>query len=216
METNVEQKIAKFFGQYPTRTYPKGQILLFANENPENIFYLASGKVITYDISYRGEEIITNAFKPPAFFPMSWAINRTPNTLFYKTDSKTIVHIVPVDKALTFLKENTDVMYDLLSRLYRGVDGMTGRLVHLMSGTARSRLMYELVIEARRFGEKQPDGSYRLSTNEQDIAARAGLSRETVNREMRHLKTNDLVRIEKKMLVIVDLDGLQSSLNAAL
>jgi len=83
---------------------------------------------------------------------MSWAVTRLENRFFYKTEEATTAHIVPVDEALAFLNANPDVMLDLLPRIYRGMEGIDGRLVHLMSGTARSRLIYELIVECRRFG----------------------------------------------------------------
>jgi len=211
MPDAITDKIHQQFSLYPKRKYPKGQILVFADESPGHVFYLVKGKVIKYDISYRGDEVIVNIFKPSAFFPMSWAINNSPNEYFYKTVEDTELHVVPSEDAVAFLKENPDVMFDLLSRVYRGTDGMIARMVQLMSGSAKSRLLNELLIEARRFGAKQPDGSYKLQVNEQGIAARAGLTRETVNREMKKLKTSNLVNVESNCIVINDLESLEAA-----
>ena len=211
MSDSVEEKIRQHFSLYPQREYPKGQILIFADEQPEYIFYIVSGKVIKYDVSYRGDEVIINVFKPPAFFPMSWALNQAPDPYFYKTDSPTTLHVIPVGDALTFLRANPDVVFDLLSRVYRGIDGLLGRLVRLMSGSARSRLLYELLIECRRFGQPQTDGGRLLSINELDIASRAGLSRETVNREMRKIKTSGLVERYKGNIIVKNVDALEAA-----
>ncbi len=89
MTSAVSSKIDQFFRTYPQRSYPKGQILVFAGEEPEHVFYITKGRVRQYDVSYRGEEVIVNVFKPPAFFPMSWAINKTPNKYFFKTETDT-------------------------------------------------------------------------------------------------------------------------------
>jgi CRP-like cAMP-binding protein len=208
----VTEKIDAYFSKYPKRNYPKGQILVFADESPEHVYYIVSGQVRQYDVSYRGDEVIVNIFKPPAFFPMSWAINRNNNHFFYKTENATEVHVVPVDDALQFIKDNPDVMLDLLSRIYRGVDGLLGRIVHLMSGTAQSRLIYELIIEARRFGDEGQKGSIILSSSELDLAARAGMSRETISREMHKLKKAGLVDVSSKGIEIKDMAGLQQKL----
>jgi CRP-like cAMP-binding protein len=212
----VTDKVAGFCTQYPRRDCPKGQILIFGGENPEHIYYLAQGKVRKYDVSYRGDEVIVNVFKAGAFFPMSWAINRTPNRYFYKTEIDSSLHIIPAGEALDFIQNNSDVMLDLLSRLYRGMDGLLGRVVHLMSGTAKSRLLYELIIECRRFGIRQPNDSILLATNEQDLAARSGLSRETVNRELGKLKHDGLVSIDTPGIAITNLKILETALGNAL
>lgn len=212
MSSDVAEKIHRHFSQYPRREYPKGHILMFADENPDHIFYIVKGRVRKYDISYRGEEVIINTFQPPSFFPMSWAVNRTPNKFFYKTETVTVMHTIPAQDALDFMRQNPDVMLDLLSRLYIGLEGIYGRLVRLMSGSARSRLIYELLIECRRFGTKQANGSYILRSSEVDLAARSGLSRETVSREIQKLKADHKVSKAKHVITVHDIKLLEESL----
>lgn len=216
MSTVIEAKVHAAFSTYPKREYPKGQILVFADESPDNIFYIVGGKVRKYDVSYRGDEVVINIFKQHSFFPMSWALNQTQNKYFYKTETPVVLHVVPADKALAFLQENPDVMLDLLSRVYRGLEGMYGRLVHLMSGTAKSRLLYELIIDCQRFGKQQKGDSYLLSSSELDLAARSGLSRETVSREMRKLKDNSWVKMTKAGILVKDLNVLEQALGSEL
>ncbi len=216
MSTDIEAKVHTAFSIYPKREYPKGQILVFADESPDNIFYIVEGQVRKYDVSYRGDEVVINIFRPPAFFPMSWALNQTPNKYFYKTETHVVLYVVPADKALEFLRDNPDVTLDLLSRLYRGLEGVYGRLVHLMSGSAKSRLLYELIIDCRRFGTQQADGSYVLTSSEFDFAARSGLSRETISREMKKLKDNCWVKMTKEGILVHDLATLEQSLGSEL
>ena len=212
MDEDILKKIEAFFAHYPKRTYPKDQIVVFAGEDPEKVFNIVSGKISQYDISYRGDEIVINIFKEPAFFPMSWAINRTPNPYFFKADEETVVHVAPPDEVVKFIKDNPDVMFNLLSRLYKGVDGVLARTVHLMSGSARSRIVYELIIECRRFGENAGENMYRLKVNESDLAAHSGLARETVSREIKHLKERELIEVVGGGIFVKDLSSLEELL----
>ena len=214
MLTTITDKVHENFSQYPKRKYPKGHILVFADESPEHIFYIVKGRVRKYDVSYRGDEVIVNIFQPPAFFPMSWAINQTPNCFFYKTEEETEVHLVPAEKALEFLQSNPDVVLDLLSRVYKGMDGLLGRVVHLMSGTALSRLIYELIIECYRFGVNKNNMKYSLTINEVDLAARSGLSRETVSREMQKLKQSGWIELTSKVIIVNDISLLEQALGS--
>lgn len=216
MDSAVARKVEKHFSKFPKRSYPKGQILVFADEDPEHVFYITKGRVRKYDVSYRGDEVVVNVFKPPAFFPMSWAINRAPNKYFYKTETDTELHVVPADDALKFIKDNPDVAFDLLSRIYRGMEGLLGRVVHLMSGSARSRLLYELIIECRRAGAKNKDGGYALDLSEVDLAARSGLSRETVSREMHKLKIDKLASVSGKNIKVNSLEALEKKMGKEL
>lgn len=216
MPKQVAKKIDDFFSGYKLKKYEKGELLILADENPKFITYIISGQVREYDISYRGDEIVVNVFKSPAFFPMSWAIAKTPNRYFFEASTKITVRQAPPEDALKFIQANPDVMLDLLTRLYRGVDGIQRRMAHLMAGSAKSRLLFELIIECRRFGKQQADGSYIVKINEAEIGSRAGLSRETVSRGMKDLKKLNLLSINRHGIVLKDIDTLEEKLGSGL
>lgn len=216
MAQEVAEKIQSFFTTYPRRTYPKGQIIIFANEDPQFVFYIAKGKVSSYDISYKGDEVTVNLFKPDSFFPMSWAINKTKNVYFYRTEVETTLHVVPPEDVLNFISKNPDVLLDLMGRVYKGIDGLLGRLTNMMAGSAKERLLFELVLECRRFGTKKADDSYQLDISESDLAARTGLTRETVNREIHKIKRLDLVSVSPKGILIKNFKGLKKQLSQEL
>lgn len=208
----VSEKIDEFFSHYPLKHFKKGQIVIYGGEDPAGIFHIVRGKVRQYDINQRGDEIVVNIFQPPAFFPMSWAINKKPNRYFFETLTDIELHQAPADDVVAFLKSDPNVMYDLLSRLYSGVDGLQRRMAHLMGGSAHSRVLFELIIECHRFGELQEDERYLLTLNESELAQQAGLSRETVNRELSKLKTRKLLSHQGKHLVVTSMKGLQEEL----
>ena len=213
MAETVAQKVEAFFGQYRLRRYAKGQVLILNGDGTDYIHHLAQGRVKMYDVTYRGDEIILNVFNPPAFFPMSLAINKTPNPYVYEAETAVVIHQVPSEAVISFIRSNQDVMYDLLSRLYKGVDGLLGRMTHLMNGSAKSRLLYELLVECRRFGMRQPDGSCVVDLREVDLAARAGLTRETISREMRKLMQQGEVQVTRKGIVVRDMNVLAAILS---
>ena len=175
---------------------------------------LLSGQVKQYDISSKGLEVVVNIFKPPAFFPMAWAINNTPNTYFYASHNSTALKLAPQEDVLDFIQANNDVLYDLLRRIFLGGEGVQRRMVHMMSSTAKTRIIFELVLSCQRFGEAQPDGSYLLLLYETDLACRVGISRETTSRELNKLKQAGLLDMTRKYIIIKDLDTLEQELLA--
>jgi len=213
MPEEIAAKIEDFFSRYRLRAYDKGQVLILYGDNPGTVFYIVEGRVKQYDVTYRGDEAILNIFKEPAFFPMSLAIHpEMPNQFTYEAETRVQVRQAPAADVVAFLHDNPDVLFDLLSRVYRGVEGLLGRTAHLMGGSARSRLIYELLLEARRFGTKQPDKSMLLSVNESQIGARAGLTRETVSRELRTLKADGIVGVSPKGVQLLDVAALENRL----
>ncbi len=213
MDEKIFRKIDNFFIQYKLQIYHKGEILIRADDDPSGIFYMKKGVVKEYAISKNGEELIVNLFKPPAFFPMSWALNGTPNKFFFEAVDQVEVYKAPKDEVIALVRKDPDILYDLMKRLYRGVDGLLMRTVYLMSGDAYHRLVAELLIFAKRFGVRnEMTGEIICKVTERDLAAQAGLTRETISREMKLLKEKKLVLFKNAQLSIMNLSKLEDEL----
>lgn len=210
--TDVPATVKKFFERYPLKTFPKGDIIIQAGESPPGILYVTEGRVSQYDISPNGDMLVVNVFKPPAFFPMSWAINQTPNDYFFEATLKVVARQAPAKDVVAFLHQHPDVMFDLLSRVYRGTDGLLRRMAHLMGGDARTRLTFELLNAAARFGEAHPSGKVSVPLKEGDLARHSGLARETVNRNLQALKVAGLIEVTHRGFVLLNVAALEAKL----
>jgi len=207
----LSMKINAFFVNYKRQLYKKGEVVIRADDDPAGIYFLDKGIVKAYAISQNGEELVLNIFKPGAFFPMSWAINSTPNKYFFEAITDLVVWRAPRDEAITFLKENPDVVYDLLSRVYKGIDGVFDRMVYLMSGSAYERLLTDLLIHVKRFGSG--DEQMTLGISETELASQTGMTRETISREMKRLKDKGIVTVQNNHFLILSVQALEHELS---
>ncbi len=187
MDDSIRDKITAFFDNDVSHTVSKGTLITLAGEDPKAITYLTDGIVEQYHITPQGNKVVVNVFKPPAFFPMSWAINKTPNTYFYETLTDATYKSADPDATVKFLKDNPDVTFNLLSRVYRGSDALLRRIIVAASGIALNRLVFELLIEAYRFGKDASDHQREIFIKQSILATRSSLARETVSRELRKL-----------------------------
>lgn len=199
--TMVSETIKTFFRQFKEQSYKKGEVMIRAQESPPGIFYIEEGLIKVYAISQKGNEHVVNVFKSGAFFPMSWALNDTPNKYFYEAVMPVVVRKIPKEKVLSFIKEDPEILLDLLQRVYRGTDGLLQRIDSLMNGNAYFQLITEIHIYAKRFGVRKGD-AVEMKITEMELAQLAGLTRETVSREMKKLKDKNLVTFSKNMLEI--------------
>lgn len=210
---SVQQKVDDFFADYRELRFSKGEIIVFAGENNRDVYYLIEGKIKKYTVNYKGDEIILTMFRPPSFLPIAQAINqKTINRFYYAAETDVIARKAPTSKVVEMLEKNPDVMMALLLRVNRALDEFLGRAVSLMASNALSRVAYEIYVETTRYGKQVEDGHYLIEINERNIAARTGLTRETVNREIRKLKDMDAIQVERRGLVIKDLGYLEKKL----
>jgi len=209
MTDNIEPTIAAFFESYPLVRLGKGQTVLRPDDEVTKIHYLLEGRIVEYDISPTGNTVIINTFKPGAFFPMSSVLNNQKSEYFFEADSPVAARVAPASHVVKFLEDNPRVTLDLLRRVYRGTDGILRRMAHLMGGTARSRLVYELINAAHRYGEERPDDAIFIPLSESDLAKRSGLSRETVSRSIRELKSSGIVRVDRMGVEVPNIAALE-------
>lgn len=215
MNQKIIDKLNNHFESCELKKYAKGKILTFANHEPEGVSFLISGLVEQYDITPEGNKLTVNVFKPPAFFPMSWAINKTSNPYFFAALTDIKIKQADADEMVAFLQANPDVMFDLLSRVYKGTDALLRRLVLAASGIAANRLVFELLIESYRFGVADSDGTVTIKVKQSVLAARSGLARETVSRELHKLEKEGGITISNKDITLI-IGDLEDRLNISL
>lgn len=215
MSDAISSKLATFFSQFKQCKYKKGEILVRAGDEPSGIFYLTKGRVKEYSISQNGDEFVVNIFKPVSFFPMSWAINGTQNDYFFEAMEDVEAIKAPREKVVEFIKNQPEVLFDLLSRVFRGMDGILQRMTYFMSGSAYTRLVTELLIDAKRFG-KIEGNKVTLNSTEKDIASQAGMSRETVSREFKILKDKGILTFARNEIIVPDIHKLEDELTFGL
>ena len=213
MESTILSKLDTFFFSFPSQNFKKGELLFRAGTTPSGIYYIEEGVVRRYWISENGEEITLNLYKPHTFLPMSWAIADIPNTHFYEAMAHVKAKKAPKDTVLQFLHTEPDIVYDLLRRVYIGMEGLWMHMESLTAGNSYTKLIASLVILAKRFGTKEnKDVVIRLKMSEKDIANYAGMSRETASRELQKLKKDSILSFDKGTIIVHDLQALEGML----
>ena len=138
-------------------------------------------------------------FKLHSFFPLTWALNQTENQYQFVAVTQVSVRAAPMRHVTAWLKKEPLVLLDLSQRLLSALSGVMQQVETLMSGSAGERIEATLRMLALRFGKPQPDGStlIDLKLSHQDIALLAGVSRETVTRELKKLIQVDKLKKNK-------------------
>lgn len=199
----VEMKVRQFFDGGVKRELAVGEVLLFPDmEKPIPISYIVKGRVVQYSINDEGNRSIVNMFKSGAFFPLPVAINDASIDYFFEADTDVEIRQVSAAQVRDFLRKEPDVMYDVLSRMYRGLDGLLGRMTQLLSGDAKGRVLYELYILSQRFGVPTGDG-IEVSVTAGRLAEMTGLTRETVSRTLKGLQVAGAVRLRRGVVTVL-------------
>ncbi|OGG12751.1 hypothetical protein A3D77_06870 [Candidatus Gottesmanbacteria bacterium RIFCSPHIGHO2_02_FULL_39_11] len=213
MNNKIINKLDDFFEKFSFCRYKKGQILINAGEEPSGIFYLKNGTVRQYSLSKNGDEQTLTIYKPYSFFPLMHAINNIRNTYFFQATSDAELYKAPQRETIRFLKEEPEVMYDLISRLYQGIEGLLSRIEYLMFGSAYEKVIFTLLNLSYRFGEENMSNlDVNLHITHKDIGSFSGLRKETISREMAKLQRKKILENKNHLIIIKDMERLQGEL----
>lgn len=203
--------LSDFADTYPTVFYESSEIIVHPGEAPDDMYVLEAGTVHQLDISSAGSEIVLNVFAPPAFLSVFWLFDAVENRFTYKAQERVTAKKIPCKDMQRFLLTHPEFTYDTMRRLVRGLDGFVTRLTHQMYGSAEQKIITELIIEARRF-HKHSTTNIALKVGVNDLAARTGLARETVSRNIQKLISSNLIEKSGSTIIIPNLSKLEEAL----
>jgi len=204
------KKLNDFFSQFKLLHYKKREIILRPDDTPSGVFYLCKGYARLYSISQAGEELTLIIFKPEDFFPIVWTINNTENIYYFEAMTQVELWRAPREQFLDFMKSNSDVFFELTSRILVRFGGLLERMEYLVFGSAYQKVASILVICAQRFGLKEGKGiKIRVPLTHKDIANLVGITRETASVEMKKLERKGLIYYRGRLFIIKDIKGLE-------
>jgi len=202
----------QFFIQFNrAQSYKKGEMILRAQEEPKEVYFLKKGFVRLYLIALTGREITFNIYKPGTYFPMIWAIGNLPNFYFFESLTDTVVYRAPREKLLELVKNNPKLLFALTKRTYIGLDGIVRLTQALLTENARGKLISVLLVLGRRFGRKETNGDLviRLPLTHRILASLANLSRETTSLALEKLQKEKVLTFNKHSITINKLQKIE-------
>ncbi|MBI4226610.1 Crp/Fnr family transcriptional regulator [Candidatus Roizmanbacteria bacterium] len=204
MEEKIKKKIETFFLQFPRVKMQKGDAIKVDKTSSE-AFYLKKGHVREYTFSPQGVELTLHVFAPGSFFPMTEVLAGIKNRYYYEALTSVELYETPKEKVIKLLRQEPEIMADLSRRLLLGLDKLLMRIEYLTFGRAETKVVATLLFISRHFGVKKGDEvELNQPFTHRDIAAFAGISRETASRELEKLQRRKLLRYSNRRIVLKD------------
>lgn len=213
----MDQRISELVKDHSTRTYKKGEIIIFQGEAPRHAFIVRSGIVKAYNLSVNGDEKPVEFFGVHSPFPGSWIYGKVPSAIYYYEafTSEVTVCTMAREDYINFIKSDPELLAEELERYVTSQLGSSMRLNALQHSRASDKLIYTLHYLALSHGK--PVGQQlieiTLDLTHQDFANLTGLTRETAATELNKLKHQGVISYSKSMPYRLDVGKLISMLN---
>lgn len=195
----------QFIAKYPVKTFKKGETILLSGEMPKSLHIIESGYVKTYSITKIGSERLVSIDKPGEEFPIGYTFSLIDHSdYFYEAFTNCNIRFVPKDEYLEYLNLDVDRMKAHHTRIASLLLSTLSHIHALEQPSAGEKIASTLVYMAEQFGVKvRPYRSQvRIVVTQQEIADSLGVSRETVNIELKKLESQGLILCSRKSYIL--------------
>ncbi|MFD0715328.1 Crp/Fnr family transcriptional regulator [Paenibacillus sp. GCM10027626] len=200
-------KIAKFILK---RKYDKGTNIFLEEDQGDELYFIESGLVQIYRLN-EAREIILSLLKEGDFFgEMAVLEDEQVRSASAKTVEKTTLYVLKRRDFDWLMSSNPDIAINILktalTRLRRANELITDLTVH----DARARIARGLLRLIEMHGVHTAEGILiNMKLTHQQIADMTGTVRETVTKVMSDLQLQQIVAVEKKIILVIDLAKLK-------
>lgn len=187
------------------RHYARKRTILFQGEIPRAVMLLEKGLVKVYGITSAGDQRTVTLLSEGDIFPMSWVFGKSSVCMYYYealTDCVTVsVPRCEYEKAIV---DDDKLLRQIFDNYMSHYIGSTMHVYALEQSHAQDKLAFILQYLVARFGEKMPDGRYKINLrlSHQDIAEMVGITRETTAVELHRLKAKGWIDYHKFTYIV--------------
>lgn len=188
----------------------KGEYVFRVHERPDHIFYLFEGRMKIGTHSANGREVMKGVIYPEEIFGESALVDVGPRHDFAQAIQHARFAIIPLEIVRRRMREDPAFTLELSHFLGQKLMRTEQRLKSVLFMDAKARIVDFLKEVAQQRGEM--DGYEVLVRNfaltHQDVANLTGTSRQTVTMVLNELKDANLIYIDRRNLLIRDMEKL--------
>ncbi len=203
-----EAAMTRLLGGSFTQQLPRGTVMFEQNEMADFLYLLLSGSVAIMARDEAGAETVVEIFGAAELFLVPAAILRLPYLTSCVALTDVRVLMIPADAFREAVAEDPRLSRATIEIVGRHWRLMVEQVVDLKLRTAERRVARFL---ARRVPEEHGAGSAELPEPRAAIAARLGMTPETLSRTLNAMDAAGLIRLSGKRVDVPDRERLLGS-----
>lgn len=210
-----ETELAEIAPLFITRTYEKGTNVFFEEEEGDELYIIKSGVVKIYRDD-KAREIILAIFREGDFFgEMAVLQNERVRSASARTLEKSTLYVLKRYDFISLLNRSPDIFIKILETALDRLRKANELITDLTILDARTRIVRMILRLIENHGRKNREGILiDLKLTHQQIADMTGTVRETVTKILLDLQNQQLIRIDKKKIIIHDVEKLTLMLDS--
>jgi CRP/FNR family cyclic AMP-dependent transcriptional regulator len=199
-----EDEIAEIDRTTTLTTARRGRIFYMPEDTSEVLFLLKQGRVQLYRISAEGKKLVIGTIGPGAVFGEMALIGQGMHNSFAEALEDCVLCVMSREQVERLLAAKPRVALRIFEALGRRLKDAEARLEEIGFRGIPARLASLLLQVADEQG-----GDTIVGFTHQDLSERIGTYRETTTQTLNGFRSQGLVEIGRKRIVILDRDGLR-------
>ena len=186
--------------------FKKGSVLYSPGQQVERCFYLDSGYLVLSSINQRGEEIGIHIYTPGSILPIIPIMLDKENNFWVKGFTDFVGEFRDLEEVKAEFQGGLESANNLNLRLLSALDNLSHRLTDWSTESVDKRVLATLIYFKRLFGVSTKKAEWTplsIKITQEEIAMFAATSRESVNRSMKNLKEEGLVKISRTKISVL-------------
>ncbi|MGE9310153.1 response regulator [Niabella sp. CJ426] len=192
--------------------YKKKQIVYSEGNHPSRLFYVQKGKVKTFKQNEDGKEFIVGLYTAGDFLGY---IPLMEGRIYQETAEAlddTELLVIPRSEFEELLGSNPQVMKKFMSILASNINEKAGQLLAIAYNSLRKKVADTLITLDRTYN-KTHDQNFYIDISRENLAAMAGVAKESLIRMLGELKDEKLISIEGARIRIMNYNRLEQMFN---
>jgi len=120
----------------------------------------------------------------------------------------------PKNDFLNFIRINPDALFNFIHLVVISYERLRIHVLNLIAGSVKKRLIGDLIFGARLFGREVKSGTFtfEFKISERELASIISTTPETISRELKGLKDKGLIKFEKNIITLTNINKLENEL----
>jgi CRP/FNR family cyclic AMP-dependent transcriptional regulator len=196
-----DQQLADLASWVQHRSYPRGAAILRAGEETDGLYMILSGRVKVLIPDEEGHEVILTVMGAQEFVGEMGLLDGLPSSATVEALEPCEMLRLPRAAFLSCLEGNGEVAMLVLRNLVRRLRDADRQIESLALIDVYGRVA-RLIIDMA----EEIDGQWvvQRAPPKQEIARMIGASREMVSRVVKDLQEKDLIRTDKRKIIVLD------------
>lgn len=204
----LAEEMGRLAANRMVRKFKARDVIYMEGDSINSLYYIVSGKVKMFKTNEAGKELITGILNTGEFFGYQALLDELRSNNTVEAIEDTEIALIPQKDFFDLIHNNPDVAIKLMRFISSNYESAEERLLMLAYDSARRKVAEALLMMADKEGKKKQD-EICFPVMREDISGIAGISPESVSRNLSDFREEGLIETSGSEIRIVSKEKLE-------